>query len=194
MFFMFNKSIGCADMHSNNNNNNIYITHLSTKEYNEFVEIFTKGDLQKFIDKLVKEKISPNATIKTYHPPYEEGDVASGAMVDDEVDDEWEDTLLSIAVEYSSNRHMSEEFVKFLIIQGVEVNKHNYNLTTGTIDTALMRAVVNDVNLEIIELLINAGIDVNVKDFFDLRAIDYARENPKLKGTQVIKLLEKLSQ
>ncbi|MBQ6737922.1 MAG: ankyrin repeat domain-containing protein [Synergistaceae bacterium] len=46
---------------------------------------------------------------------------------------------------------------------------------------------------EIINILIDAGADVKIKNFFGKMAVDYAREEEELKGTNALKRLEELS-
>ena len=46
---------------------------------------------------------------------------------------------------------------------------------------------------EIVDVLIEAGAYVNARDKNGKKAVDYARNNPKLKGTSALKRLEKLS-
>ena len=46
---------------------------------------------------------------------------------------------------------------------------------------------------EIINILIDAGADVKIKNYFGKMAVDYAREEEELKGTNALKRLEELS-
>ena len=46
---------------------------------------------------------------------------------------------------------------------------------------------------EAIKLLLNAGADVNIRDDEGKRAVDYARREDKLRGTDALRLLEQLS-
>ena len=46
---------------------------------------------------------------------------------------------------------------------------------------------------QLVEFLIKAGADVNIKDNYGKKAADYARENEKLEGTDILKRLENLS-
>ena len=58
--------------------------------------------------------------------------------------------------------------------------------------TALMMAADGG-HTENVDALIDAGTDVNAKDNYGKMAVDYARENEKLKGTDLLKRLEELS-
>ena len=79
------------------------------------------------------------------------------------------------------------EILDVLIKAGADVNlKGEYNRT------ALILAVLKG-HTEIVKALIEAGADVNAKDNGNMTALDYARDNPKLKGSPVLKRLEQLS-
>jgi ankyrin repeat protein len=56
--------------------------------------------------------------------------------------------------------------------------------------TPLMDAARRNPNPEVISVLLKAGADVNTKDNEGKTALDYAKENEELKGTQAIKELE----
>ena len=60
--------------------------------------------------------------------------------------------------------------------------------------TPLMLALENDWELQKkAELRLEAGADVNMTDDTDLRAINYARENPKLKDMDILQTIEHAS-
>ena len=48
-------------------------------------------------------------------------------------------------------------------------------------------------NPEVLNVLLKAGADVNEKDKNGRRAVDYARGNKRLAGTDALKRLEELS-
>ena len=66
------------------------------------------------------------------------------------------------------------------------------DLTDNDGNTALMYASAIG-NAETVNALIVAGSDVKHKDKNGKTALDYARKNPKLKGTDALKQLERLS-
>ena len=77
------------------------------------------------------------------------------------------------------------EIVKLLLTAGADVNAIG---TDGK--TALMLAVkVNEPEPEVIEMLLKAGADVNV-ECNGLRAVDFARRNKKLIGTETFRKLD----
>ncbi|MBQ9419540.1 MAG: ankyrin repeat domain-containing protein [Synergistaceae bacterium] len=84
----------------------------------------------------------------------------------------------------AKNGHI--EAVNALIKAGANVNADPHY------KTALMYAAENG-HVEVINALIEAGADVNTKDGNGKTAIDYARYNDKLKGTDALKRLEELS-
>ena len=93
-------------------------------------------------------------------------------------------TALMAAAENNPNL----EIINALLKAGADVNAKGMNDLT-----ALMRAVRNNSNPEIINILLKAGADVHAKDEGGKRAVDYARKNEKLKGTDALKRLEELS-
>ena len=76
--------------------------------------------------------------------------------------------------------------VNFLIDAGADDLIDNYG------DTALIHASVRG-NAETVNALIDAGSYVKQKDNSGKMAVDYARDNHKLKGTDALKRLEELS-
>ena len=56
-----------------------------------------------------------------------------------------------------------------------------------------MWAAEHNSNLEVITTLLELGTDPKAKDKDGKRAIDYARENPKIKNTEALKKLEAAS-
>ena len=79
------------------------------------------------------------------------------------------------------------EVIKLLLNAGADVNaKSNEGYT------ALM-AAAQEGHAEAIQLLLDAGADVNIRDYYGKRAVDYARRNSELKGTDALRLLEQLS-
>ena len=56
--------------------------------------------------------------------------------------------------------------------------------------TPLHAAAGHNVNPEVITVLLKAGADVNAKNSQGKTALDYAKDNEKLKGTQALKELE----
>ena len=68
----------------------------------------------------------------------------------------------------------------------------NVNAMDNNGRTALMLAAFSG-HAETVNALIDAGSYVKQKDNSGSMAVDYARENPKLKGTDALKRLEELS-
>ena len=83
--------------------------------------------------------------------------------------------------------HGHTEIANALIKAGAAVNAKDYD---G--DTALILAALSG-NTEIVNALIDAGSYVNEKNNRGKMAVDYARENYKLKGTDALQRLEELS-
>ena len=104
-------------------------------------------------------------------------------------------TPLMMAVNYNKTFYdaMEEvcplpEIVEFLLNADAKINEVD---SEG--NTALMLAVqVNNPDCKVIETLLDAGADVNV-ECNGLRAVDYARRNPKLVGTEIFKRLESMT-
>ena len=81
------------------------------------------------------------------------------------------------------------EIVNALIEAGAD------DLTDNEGKTALIHATSSDdSNHETVNALIDAGSNVKHKDNSGRMALDYARDNPDLKGTDALKRLEELSQ
>ena len=83
------------------------------------------------------------------------------------------------------------EIIDILIKAGADVNarKDNYDGLT-----VLMEATSSKwTNTETVNALLDAGADVKAKDNDGKTALDYARENEKLKGTDALARLERLS-
>ena len=77
------------------------------------------------------------------------------------------------------------EEVRQLIQDGADVNAKNKDGWTP-----LMIAVGNNPNPEVLKALLEAGADAKTKNNKDKTALDYARENEKLKDTEALRLLE----
>lgn len=82
------------------------------------------------------------------------------------------------------------ETVKILINAGADVNLQGYENRTALMDAVNSRYP----QPEVIIALLDAGANVNIKDRRGKRAIDYARENEKLAGTDAFLRLVKASQ
>lgn len=68
------------------------------------------------------------------------------------------------------------------------------DLTDNAGKTALIHAASSEYsNPETVNALIDAGSNVKQRDNIGKTAVDYARDNPKLKGTDALKRLEELS-
>lgn len=82
--------------------------------------------------------------------------------------------------------------VDMLLKAGAVITINNQN-EEG--QTALIHACTENESTspEVIAILIDAGADVNIEDNYGKRAIDYARENKKLEGTELLKRFEELS-
>lgn len=78
----------------------------------------------------------------------------------------------------------SFEDVVRMIRAGVDVNEKEERSGDALVHLAVRY-------MEAIPLLLEAGADVNMTDDTDLRAIDYARENPKLKDTAILQTIER---
>ncbi len=77
------------------------------------------------------------------------------------------------------------EVITVLLKAGAEVNASaDYG------ETPLMRAAEKNTNPEVITVLLKAGADVNAKNNGGKTALDYAKDNEDIKGTQAMKELE----
>lgn len=72
-------------------------------------------------------------------------------------------------------------------------NGVNVNFKDSEGKTALMVAAFFNSEPEVIRVLIEAGADVGIKDEKGYFAINYARENHDIYGTDAFRLLEKLT-
>ena len=90
-------------------------------------------------------------------------------------------TALIAAASLNSN----PEILKFLINNGADVNAKD---ESGW--TALLAAATLNTNPEIISTLLHFGADANA-EIGRSRALDYARKNPSLKGTQAYRELKR---
>lgn len=95
------------------------------------------------------------------------------------------ETLLMLAARFNEN----PEVITALIDAGVDINARNQNGKT-----ALMVAANETKNPEVLVALINAGADVNIKGenflgFSTGTALDFARKNSALNGTDALNLL-----
>lgn len=77
--------------------------------------------------------------------------------------------------------------VSLIIKAGADVN--NTDITAAT---ALIYAAEGS-GPEIVSMLLDAGADAKIENKYGQKAVDYARENEELKGSDVLKRLEKLS-
>ena len=93
-------------------------------------------------------------------------------------------TPLMIAAAYNS----SPDVITALIQAGANVNARDENGLTP-----LMRAAISNSNPEVITAFLSLGADPQLKDNSGKMAIDYARNNEKLRDTDVLKKLEEAS-
>ena len=143
------------------------------------------------------------------------GKKASGSSVDDERDDNGNTKLIWAAVEgdmeavdallgagadpniqnkwgmnalmYAAEGNHADAIIS-LVEVGTDINAKN-----GEGSTALMIAAIHGCK-EAMEALMDAGADANAENNDGKRAVDYARENDALNGSEVLKKLEGLSQ
>jgi len=92
------------------------------------------------------------------------------------------------ALMWGARCNFSPEPLLVLLKAGAELNARNKDNTT-----ALMFAAAKNPNPDVILALLNTGADVHIKDLSGRKAIDYARENKSLKGTEALRLLEQAS-
>ena len=181
------------------------ITELSKEQYNDFCEICFADAVDDFVEKYVNDNLSPNAACH---------------MIDSS--GEWDASLLAIAASQSHNAEIIDflidegadvdisnglgkgtpllfaaervnvEIMAALLEAGADINAKSL---TGT--TALMK-IFQQQNIipsyEFIDILLKAGANAKLRDNDGKRAIDYARQNPKLKGTRALKRLQEASQ
>ena len=90
------------------------------------------------------------------------------------------------ALLYAAMSNPNPEVVNLLIDAGSE-DVPNHNGRNALILAAMMN------NEEVLDALMKAGAEANVQDIDLKTALDHARENDKLKGTQALRRLEKFS-
>jgi ankyrin repeat protein len=95
-------------------------------------------------------------------------------------------TALHRAAMYNAN----PEVVAMLLKAGADINARS----TLESMTALMWATIPNPHPETIITLLNAGADATLRDKNGKTALDYAKANDALKGTEVLKSLEEASQ
>ena len=188
---------------STNNASKLNEGPFDAKKEREFITIFQSGSVQKLRAKLEKENISSNARFAY--------DNEMGGI---------DTSLLHIAASYSPNAELVKflldkganvnktdqiegtpllnaaftnpqtAIIRALIDAGASVNAKTFEN-----QSVLMAAAANSYNPnpDVIVILLNAGANAKLKNNSGMRAIDYARENPKLKGTQALKMLEAAS-
>ena len=96
--------------------------------------------------------------------------------------------MLGYTALMEATRHGRTQIVNALIEAGAD------DLTDKKGKTALIHAAENEYsNPEIVNALIDAGSYVKQRDYYGQNALDYARNNHALKGTDALKRLEELS-
>ena len=82
----------------------------------------------------------------------------------------------------------SPEAIKLAIDSGVSVNLHNSSENTGLIYAACYNSP------EAVNLLLDSGADASIRNSSGARALDYARNNAKLKASEALRRLTELTQ
>jgi ankyrin repeat protein len=90
---------------------------------------------------------------------------------------------------WAAGRNPNPEVITTLLKAGAELEARN---KFGA--TALMYAAADNQNPEVISSLLEAGSDAKAKDNTGKAAFDYAQNNPRLKGTDAYRQLQKASQ
>ena len=170
------------------------ITELSKEQYNDFCDICFADSVDDFVEKYVNDNLSPNAACHIID--------SSG---------EWDASLLVIAASQSHNAEIIDFLIEegadvdfsdgagkgtALIFAAERVNVEimgvlleagaDINAKTLTGTTALMKICQQQNTIpsyEFIDALLQLGANAKLRDNDGKRAIDYARQNPKLKGT-----------
>ena len=88
---------------------------------------------------------------------------------------------------FSGGGETKPEIWRMLIDAGANVK------AKGCEDLLITAAANTNEYPEVIEILLNAGANAKFKNDEGMRAIDFARDNPKLKGTKALKMLEEAS-
>jgi uncharacterized protein len=95
----------------------------------------------------------------------------------------------STALHWAATYNTNPDVVSALLQAGADVNARN----TREDMTPLIWAAVKNSNPEIIHRLLEAGADATIRGKDGKSALDYARENEKLKDTDAIRELEEAS-
>ncbi|GHS97345.1 hypothetical protein AGMMS50276_17250 [Synergistales bacterium] len=99
-------------------------------------------------------------------------------------------TALMVAAGLNPNPEVTELLLK----NGADINtKTESDQAERDSVTALMLAAWRNPNPAVVSLLLNNGADAYIKAGDGKRAIDYARENNRLKGTEALRQLEEAS-
>lgn len=88
----------------------------------------------------------------------------------------------------AATKNNNPDVIKYLLSEGAFVNARDQNW-----DTALIRGCRENKNPEVLMILLENGADVNLFNNQQKRAIDYARQNKALEGSEFLFKLEILS-